>query len=123
MKKRRSLKMMIIAAVAAICVVTAVPAVASAAVTRTSGYKYWCRAHANDYTDMYIYLSAKFNDKTCTDVWWDSSYAHWPNAFTCGSTASGYGYARGTYTAYSSLVTQWVSLAFSSETNTIYLYN
>ncbi|MBR2409204.1 MAG: hypothetical protein IKB07_09680 [Lachnospiraceae bacterium] len=123
MKKRKSIKTMIIAAVAAICVAVATPAVASAAVTKTSGYKYWCRAHSNNATDMYIYLSAKFSGKTCTDVWWDSSYSHWPNAFSCGSTASGYGYARGTYTAYTSLITQWVSIAFDSETCTIYLYN
>ena len=113
----------IIAAVAAICITTAVPAVASASETVIGGYNHWCRAHSGNTTDMYILLAATFDGNTCTDVWWDSSYSHWPNAFSYDSTAIGNGYARGTYTIYSSLITQWASIAFSSRTNTIYLYN
>ncbi len=123
MKKRKSLKMSLVAVVAAICVATTVPAVASASVTQTWPHEYWCFMHSGKASDMYIYLSAIFDGKVCEDVWWDKSYSHWPNAFSFGSTASGYGYARGTYTMYSSLITQWASIAFDSKTSTIYLYN
>lgn len=123
MKKRRFLKMVFIVAVAAICIVNAAPAVVAASESLTQPHKYWCLPHCGRETDMYISLTAMFDGKTCTDVWWDSSYSHWPNAFSFGSTASGYGYARGTYTIYSSLITQWASIAFDSQTRTIYLYN
>ena len=109
---------------ATLCAVSAMSAtmIPASAATKTRTHYYTCRAHKNNSTDMYIQLAASYSGKKVTGVWWNSSYAHWPNAFTFGSTANCTSYARGTYTAYSSLITQWASLSFSSTTDTIYIY-
>ncbi len=109
---------------AALCAVSAMSAtmIPASAATKTNSHYYYCLAHRNKGTDMYIQLAASYSGKRVSSVWWNSSYAHWPNAFTFGSTANCTSYARGTYTAYSSLVTQWASLSFASRTDTIYIY-
>ena len=109
---------------AALCAFSAISAasMSASAAQKYGTHNYWCRAHKNKGSDMYVQLTATYSGKSITGVWWNSSYSHWPNAFTLGSTASGYGYARGTYTIYSSLITQWASLSFSSQTDTIYIY-
>lgn len=57
------------------------------------------------------------------DKYFSGQKSHWPNAFRYDSVWSyqigNTGYAKGTYTAYSSIITQWVSLAFSSVSHTI----
>lgn len=89
---------------------------ASTLINRTAWYS--CRAHS---CCQYITLSAVF-DPSCKDVYWSGTYTHWPNACTLGETKKYTSYARGTYTMYSSLITQWASLAFQSFTDTIYIY-
>lgn len=106
---------------AAVCAVSVATMPASASST-WARHKYWCRAHNSKSTDMYITLSANYSDKNVSDAWWSDSYSHWPNAYTYGDTASGDGWARGTYTIYSSLITQWASLSFNSKMDTIYIY-
>lgn len=91
--------------------------------TTKSCTDYWtCKLHDNKATDMYITLTAKFSSQKCTDVYFSRSHSHWPNAFSEGSTVKYKKSARGTYTAYSSLITQWASFAFDSYTSTIYIY-
>ncbi len=92
------------------------------AATKSNTHYWTCRKHSKNSSDMYITLTAKFSSKKCTDVYFSRSYAHWPNAFKEGSTAKYTTSARGSYTAYSSLITQWASLAFASYTDTIYIY-
>lgn len=89
-------------------------------VTKTKSAIYGCKAHGNGC--MNVRLSAKFISSKCQDVYWAGSNTHWPNAVTFGATKKYTSYARGTYTIYSSLITQWVSLSFDSETNTLYIY-
>ncbi len=121
---KTSMKKKAIGICAALCAVSAMSAtmLPASAATKTNSHYYTCLAHKNKGTDMYIQLAASYSGKKVTGVWWNSSYAHWPNAFTFGNTANCTSYARGTYTAYSSLITQWASLSFSSTTDTIYIY-
>lgn len=94
----------------------------SAIVTKTTTHYYSCRVHTNCH-----YISFKSQGNTTTgqiyDKWFDNMHSHWPNAFRVDSTWSytvgTTGYAKGTYTVYSSLITEWVSLAFQSTTRTI----
>ncbi len=88
----------------------------------TTTTRYSCRAHSNC---MYIKFVSEGNVSTGAvyDKYFSASSAHWPNAFTYGKVWSykigTTGYAKGTYTIYSSLITQWVSLTFTSKTKTI----
>ncbi len=87
----------------------------------TETHYWWCRAHAEKEEDMYIALSADCSSSGYVSAYFSRSYAHWPNAFTYGDIVVAKTSARGTYTVYSSIITQWVSLAFCSYTETIYL--
>lgn len=85
---------------------------------------YWYEDKAHGYCSN-ITLGATGDSVTgkIYGKWWDSSYAHWPNAFTKETpwhyNVGAYGYVKGTYTIYSSLITQWASIAFQEITNTI----
>ena len=96
---------------------------ANAATYRKTTTRYYsCRAHSNC---MHITFSSHGNTSTgdVYDYYFSGNHSHWPNAFRYDSTWSykvrSTGYAKGTYTAYSSLVTQWASLSFSSTSSTI----
>ena len=89
------------------------------AATKKGTHNYSCRQHKSC---MYVRLACDYTGKKINSTWWDGSYMHWPNGVKFGSRGSGTGYARGTYTAYSSLITQWASIAFQSYTDTIYIY-
>ncbi|WP_302630338.1 hypothetical protein [uncultured Eubacterium sp.] len=89
------------------------------AATKSKAAYYSCKVHNNC---MYAKLSAKFNKTKCTDVYWEGSKTHWPNGITLKDTKKYAKSARGTYTIYASIVTQWASLSFKSETDTIYIY-
>lgn len=91
------------------------------AAIKTNVVYYGCRFHG--YGCMHVKLAAKFNSKRCVDVYWAGSNTHWPNAIDFGTTKVYTTYARGTYTIYSSLITQWTSLSFASITDTMYIYN
>ena len=102
----------------ALVLATLIVPASAARVQRWSTHTYSDLAHGSC---NYVRLSA-IGDTTTHKVesqWFDSSYTHWPNGVTFGNTWRGYGYAKGTYTMYSSLVTQWASIAFSSKTDTI----
>lgn len=111
---------------AAIMAFSAIPmtTIQASAYTKPGTHYYYCRTHKNKSSDMYVRLKASFNNRTkkCTDVWWDSAYAHWPNKIEKKNTAKTNTYARGTYRIYGGLITQWVSLELVSKTGTIYIY-
>lgn len=95
------------------------PASAAGYVTTVT---YSCRAHNGC---MYVKF-ASHGDKASGDVYdyyFSANKSHWPNAFRYDRTWSykvgTTGYAKGTYTIYSSLVTQWASLSFSSSSKTL----
>lgn len=95
---------------------------ASAAIYRkTTTHYYSCMLHDDC---MNIVFVSEGNTVTgdIYDVYFSGHDAHWPNAFTYGNTWSykigDTGYAKGTYTFYSSLITQWASLAFKSSSET-----
>lgn len=103
--------------------VSTLSTVANATVyTKTTTHYYSCNAHTScmyitfestgDTYDGYIY--------NCDFI---NNHSHWPNAFredkVWSYTIDNWGYAKGKYTIYSSLITAWASLAFSSTTDTI----
>ena len=91
------------------------------AATKKGTHEYTCKHH-NYKTCQHVRLACDYTGKKIKSTWWDSSYTHWPNGVKFGSRGSGTGYARGTYIFYSSLITQWASVAFSTRTATIYIY-
>lgn len=64
---------------AALCAVSAMSAtmIPASAATKTNSHYYYCLAHRNKGTDMYIQLAASYSGKKVSSVWWNSSYAHW----------------------------------------------
>lgn len=85
---------------------------------------WYCRSHSNC---SYITLEASGDTGTgkIYDVEFVQKKTHWPNAFSedrvWSYTVGKNGYAKGKYTVYSSIITTWVSLSFSSQTDTITL--
>lgn len=109
----------------AICTVFFAPAkIAFASAYRAyDTYDCWdCKLHGYC---CYICFSSSGDIDTgdVYDTYFSAVSAHWPNNFEAGSTWSykvgKVGYAKGTYTGYSSLITQWVGFKFSSRTCTI----
>lgn len=95
----------------------------AAEVWLSSTRNYTCNAH-NYYCSHITFIShGNTTSGTIYDRYFSSHQTHWPNAFrednvwsyTVGTT----GYAKGKYTVYSSLITAWASLAFTSQTRTI----
>lgn len=92
------------------------------AVGYTTTHTYSCRAHSGC---MYVKFASHGDCASgkVYDHYFSANKSHWPNAFRYDKTWSysvgTTGYAKGTYTIYSSLVTQWVSLAFKSQSKTI----
>lgn len=88
---------------------------------KTTTRYFSCRVHSNC---TYIAFVSEGNTDTgdVYDKYFSGSHSHWPNAFTYDSVWSykigNTGFAKGTYTIYSSLITQWASLSFSSTTET-----
>lgn len=119
MLKSNKMKKCFITIILTMMLATAMPFSALAAIKSASHY-YTCRGHG--YNCQYVTLSCEYSKKTAKSVWFSNAYFHWPNGVKYGSRGRGTGYARGTYTAYSGLVTEWVSLTFQSRTNTIYIY-
>lgn len=113
----------LIALALCLVVVFSCVSVASAAVeTKSTSHYGSCRAH--NYCHR---VTFKSQGDTVTgkiyDKYFSSNKSHWPNAFRYDSVWSyqvgNTGYAKGTYTLYSSIITAWVSLAFTSRSNTI----
>lgn len=122
MKKIKKLNLGIMLALALVTGVCLSPTSNIFAATKYNSDFYSCRLHGQYSGCMHITLAAKFSSSKCTDAYWDSSYTHWPNGIAFGDTKSYTKSARGTYTIYTSLITQWASVAFNSETHTIYIY-
>lgn len=96
---------------------------ASAAVyTKKTTHYYSCNAHSNC---SYVTFASQGDTSTgkIYDKYFSANHAHWPNAFRYDNVWSYQigttGYAKGTYTLYSSLITQWASIAFASTSRTI----
>jgi hypothetical protein len=91
--------------------------------SKNTPHYYGCRAHGSGCQYINFYSQGDVGTGTIYTKYFSSSYSHWPNAFRYDRTFTYYsgrnGYACGTYTAYSSLITQWASLSFQSYTNTI----
>lgn len=100
------------------CVLTS----SAAVYTKTTAQYSSCRAHSNC---MYVSFRSQGNSSTGViyDKYFSSNSSHWPNAYRYDNVWSyrigNTGYAKGTYTLYSSIVTQWMSLAFKSSSRTI----
>lgn len=115
---------MIIALVACIAVVLSVAmSPASAAIyTKTTTHSYSCNAHSGCQWIKFVSQGNTANGDIY-DKYFSGNGSHWPNAFRYDNVWSykvgNWGYAKGTYTIYSSLITQWVSIAFSSSSDTI----
>lgn len=117
-RKKRFLKRTS-AVITALLLVAALTFPTSAAV-KTQKHFFGCRGHG--YSCGHVGLSCDYTGKKINSTWFSSSQFHFPNGVNFGTTGSGSGYARGTYTVYSGLVTDWFSLTFSSYTDTIYIY-
>jgi hypothetical protein len=120
---KKTLKLMALAtAVFMVCSFFLLDVAGSAILTKYTTHYYSCRVHTNCH-----HITFKSQGNTTTgqiyDKWFDSMDSHWPNAFRVDSTWSytvgTTGYAKGTYTIYASIITQWASLAFKSTTRTI----
>jgi len=108
-----------------LCLLTvfAVTVGASAAVYRkTTTHSYSCKAHSDCQTVTFVSEGNTVTGQVY-DKYFSGNNSHWPNAFRYDNVWSykigNAGFAKGTYTLYSSLVTQWASIAFSSTSNTI----
>ena len=120
MRKLRTIVVLILC-IAAIFAIVAVPA-SAATYRKTTTVSYSCKAHNNCH---WVKFTSEGNTTTGAiyDKYFSGNSSHWPNAFKydnvwsyqIGST----GYAKGTYTLYSSLITQWVSMSFKSVSRTI----
>lgn len=121
MKKMKNIIIKLMLALVLFVGITAGATESVQAATKTGTHYYTCTG-LHDYYCMHVRLAAEFSSSKCTDVYWQSSSTHWPNGVTFGVTKKYTSYARGTYTIYSSLITQWASIAFSSDTDTIYIY-
>lgn len=108
-----------------LCLLTvfAVTVGASAAVYRkTTTHSYSCKAHSGCQTVTFVSEGNTVTGQVY-DKYFSGNNSHCPNAFRYDNVWSykigNAGFAKGTYTLYSSLVTQWASIAFSSTSNTI----
>ena len=113
----------IMALMLCIAMALSIAVVASAAqYWKTTTHYYSCNAHNNC---MWVKFTSHGDTTTgkIYDKYFSGNSSHWPNAFRYDNVWSysvgNTGYAKGTYTVYSSLITQWVSLAFSSTSRTI----
>lgn len=103
-----------------ILVVACIVPVSAAGYVSTVTYS--CRAHSGC---MYVKFTSHGDHASGNvyDYYFSGNKSHWPNAFRYDRTWSykvgTTGYAKGTYTIYSSLITQWVSLAFTSSSRTL----
>lgn len=83
---------------------------------------YSCKAHSNCLSVTFV---SEGNTVTgdVYDKYFSGNSSHWPNAFRYDNVWSykigNAGFAKGTYTIYSSLITQWASIAFASTSDTI----
>ena len=98
---------------------------AAAAAYRLYDTTYWFGDRAHGY-DQYITMTSDGDIDTGTiyNVYWNGSFAHWPNEITGGNTWTSKvgttGYARGTFKAVSGIFSEWTDfLQFGSFTDTI----
>lgn len=108
-----------------LCIVVVICSCLTATATewyKTTTDSYSCKVHSNC---AYITFYSHGNDSNGAiyDKYFSANHSHWPNAFRYDKVWSykvgNTGYAKGTYTLYSSLVTQWASIAFASTSDTI----
>lgn len=89
---------------------------------KTTTHSYSCRVH-NGCMWIKFFSHGDVGTGNVYDKYFSGNRSHWPNAFRYDNTWSykvgNTGYAKGTYTIYSSLITQWASIAFSSTSDTI----
>lgn len=97
-------------------------AVSAAEYEMTTTHSYSCKAHKNCLSVAFKSHGETSNGKIYSK-YFSGNNSHWPNAFKYDNVWSykvgNTGYAKGTYTLYSSLVTQWASLSFKSTSKTI----
>ncbi|MDD3239057.1 MAG: hypothetical protein PHW47_03035 [Lachnospira sp.] len=89
---------------------------------KSTTHSYACNAH--DGCSWITFRShGETSNGTIYDCYFSDNSSHWPNNFRYDNvwsyTVNNWGYAKGSYTLYSSLITQWASIAFSSTSNTI----
>lgn len=119
MRKTRAIVALMLCLAMALSISTAV----SAAVYHTTTTHYYsCRTH-DDCMWIKFYSHGDTSTGTIYDKHFSGNHSHWPNAFRYDNVWSykvgNTGYAKGTYTLYSSLITQWASIAFASTSDTI----
>jgi len=81
---------------------------------------YNCRAHSTG-VDMYVTLAGYKNNGKFESAYFSDIHTHWPNGVNNMKTwkQNNNREILGQYTIYSSIVTQWASIAFKSTTKTI----
>lgn len=108
--------------VAIVLCVAMVISAASVASARTTTDSYSCRVHSGCHW-VKFYSHGNTENGDIYDKYFSGNHSHWPNAFRYDNVWSykvgNWGYAKGTYTLYSSLITQWASIAFASTSDTI----
>jgi len=102
-------------------------AVSAYETTKSTTHEYICGLHSvlgwDSCAHITFYSHGETDSGDVYDKCFSDSACHWPNGFNYGDVWSykvaTTGYAKGTYTSYSSLITTWMSLAWSSYTTTI----
>ncbi len=89
---------------------------------RTTTKSFYDKAHGKcNY--IKLYSDGSYSQNKVYTVYFSSSYTHWPMGITEDREWSyetpSYAYANGKFTIYSSLVTQWASISFKSNTYTM----